>query len=70
MYYKKVAVRLINTIDVSIRAISFLNKNLNFLIKVRLRCIFVRMLNIYVFSIIDNIHFFDYFVYILLTSNF
>lgn len=53
----KVVVKLIYLLNVSIRVISFLNRKLNFLMKVRLRYIFERMLNIYVFSIKDYINF-------------
>lgn len=53
----KVVVKLIYMLNVSIRVISFLNRKLNFLIKVRLRYIFERMLNIYVFFIKDYINF-------------
>lgn len=52
-----VVVKLIYLLNVSIRVISFLNRKLNFLMKVRLRYIFERMLNIYVFSIKDYINF-------------
>lgn len=53
----KVVVKLIYLLNVSIRVISFLNRKLNFLMKVRLRYIFERILNIYVFSIKDYINF-------------
>lgn len=52
-----VVVKLIYMLNVSIRVISFLNRKLNFLMKVRLRNFFERMLNIYVFSIKDYINF-------------
>lgn len=52
----KVVVKLIYLLNVSIRVISFLNRKLNFLMKVRLRYIFERMLNIYVFSIKDYMY--------------
>lgn len=52
-----VVVKLIYLLNVSIRVISFLNRKLNFLMKVRLRYIFERILNIYVFSIKDYINF-------------
>lgn len=53
----KVVVKLIYLLNVSIRVISFLNRKLNFLMKVRLGYIFERMLNIYVLSIKDYINF-------------
>lgn len=53
----KVVVKLIYLLNVSIRVISFLNRKLNFLMKVRLRYIFERILNIYVFFIKDYINF-------------
>lgn len=51
-----VVVKLIYMLNVSIRVISFFDRKLNFLMKVRLRYIFERMLNIYVFSIKDYIN--------------
>lgn len=53
----KVVVKLIYLLNVFIWVISFLNRKLNFFMKVRLRYIFERMLNIYVFFIKDYINF-------------
>lgn len=65
----KIVVKLIYLLNVSIRVISFLNRKLNFLMKVRLRYIFERMLNIYVFSIKDYINFILLLCIDILTSN-